>query len=151
MASDLTTDDNQSVSTALNRILEQGCALVRLDNTEASSLKMAYEEGMEFFAMDAALRLRHGVPTRITGYRPYAYAHAGDPDKPDLNDSFLYWPHRREELENHKEINTFLDALEAYRVVAARIVHALFAQLREHSTTPPSSSSSGTRTRSCSR
>jgi isopenicillin N synthase-like dioxygenase len=132
MANHLTNEGDQKISTALRRLFSDGCAFIHMDDTDALKLSQACDEAMKFFAMDTESKLRSEVPTRITGYRPFAYAHAGDPDRPDLNDSFLYWPHRREAIENHNEITTFLDALEAYRLVMTRIVHALFVQLREH-------------------
>lgn len=132
MVNDLISDGDRTISAALGRILADGCALIHLDEADALRLNKARDEAMTFFAMDGEHKLRSGVPAGIAGYRPFAYAHAGDPDKPDLNDSFLYWPHRRETIKNHDEIAAFLDALEAYRAVAVRVVHALFVQLREH-------------------
>lgn len=120
------------MASIVSRILADGFALLRLDPSDAATLRQAYEKAMIFFAQDDASKLRYGVPTRIAGYRPYTYAHAGNPDKPDLNDSFLYWPHRREMLGSHTEISEYLDALEAYRIVTARIVAEVFAQLRKH-------------------
>jgi isopenicillin N synthase-like dioxygenase len=70
------------------------------------------------------------VPNRISGYRPFKYANTGSKDKPDYNDSFVYWRHRRASLPYQEEITRFLDAAEAYRQVTARIVRDLIEEMR---------------------
>ncbi|HEV2638834.1 MAG TPA: 2OG-Fe(II) oxygenase family protein [Actinocrinis sp.] len=110
-----------SSTTAFSRILSDGYAIVRLDLDEARRLAELYRESCEFFALETDRKLRYSVPNRVSGYRPHGYAHAGSPDKPDLNDSFLYWKRRRESLPHREEIDSYLDAAEAYRVVAAKI------------------------------
>jgi isopenicillin N synthase-like dioxygenase len=116
----------------LGRIREQGYALVRLEAGEARSLAAVHRGVMEFFAQSPSAKARHSVANRGSGYRPYAYAHAGDPARPDHNDSYLYWGRERRLPENHEEIEPLLDALEAYRLVAARITRGLVEQLRTH-------------------
>lgn len=114
----------------LDQILADGFGTVRLDPREAARLAFLYKEAAAFFAGEEPVKLRYSLPNRIAGYRPHGYAHAGAPDKPDLNDSFLYWKHRRELLAHHGEISSFLDAFEAYRTVAARITGDLIESLR---------------------
>ena len=116
----------------LSRIREQGYALVRLDADEAELLAAVFRGMMEFFAQSPSAKARHGMPNRGTGYRPYAYAHAGDPDRPDHNDSYLYWGRERRLPEHHEEIEPLLDGLEAYRRVAARVTRGLIEELRTH-------------------
>lgn len=110
--------------------MTQGYALTRLDEREARHLAAVHEGMMAFFAQDADAKARHGVPNRSTGYRPYAYAHAGDPDRPDHNDSYLYWGRDRKLPAHHEEIKPLLDALEDYRRVAARVTREVIEGLR---------------------
>jgi isopenicillin N synthase-like dioxygenase len=119
-----------SWSTVFDEILSSGFGTVRLDPGEAQRLTGLYREAAAFFALDPPTKLRHSVPNRSIGYRPHAYAHAGYPDKPDLNDSFLYWQSKHRAPSNPDEISSFLDALEAYRVVTARIVSNLVEVMR---------------------
>jgi isopenicillin N synthase-like dioxygenase len=114
----------------LAQILAEGYATVRLDADAAARLATLYSEATQFFARDTEAKLQYSVPSRSTGYRPHAYAHAGLPDKPDLNESFLYWPQKSKTPPNDHEITAFLDAYEAYRVVAARIAGELIDELR---------------------
>lgn len=126
------SDHSGSSPDVLKQILASGIATVRLDSTEARLLTELYRESVAFFSLDTEKKLRYGVPNRNTGYRPHGYAHAGYPDKPDLNDSFLYWKHRREPVPYQEEIATFMEAFEAWRSVAARIVSDLVNSLREY-------------------
>lgn len=114
----------------LAQILAEGYSTVRLDPEEARRLAALLREATEFFERGPEARLLHAVPNRSTGYRPHAYAHAGVPDKPDLNDSFLYWPQKSKTPPNDHEITAFLDAQEAYRLVAGRIAAELIDELR---------------------
>jgi isopenicillin N synthase-like dioxygenase len=119
------------LSDILDQIASEGYALIRLDPSEARRLAELHREATEFFALDTDAKLRHAVPNRSTGYRPHAYAHAGYPDKPDLNDSFLYWPQASKTPPNSGEIGPFLAANEAYRQVAARITGDVIDCLRD--------------------
>lgn len=114
----------------LDQLVTRGYALTRLDERETRHLAAVYEGMMAFFAQDADAKARHGVPNRSTGYRPYAYAHAGDPDRPDHNDSYLYWGRDRKLPGHHEEIKPLLDALEDYRRAAARVTHEVIEGLR---------------------
>lgn len=116
----------------LDQLLARGHALTRLDELQARHLAAVHQGMSAFFAQDADVKARHGVPNRSTGYRPYAYAHAGDPARPDHNDSYLYWGRDRKLPGRHEEIKPLLDALEDYRRVAARITHEVIEQLRAH-------------------
>lgn len=116
--------------TMLAQILAEGYSTVQLDPPEARRLAAVHHEATAFFARDTEARLLHAVPNRSTGYRPHAYAHAGVPDKPDLNDSFLYWPQKSKTPPNDRQIASFLDAQEAYRLVARRIAAELIDELR---------------------
>ncbi len=116
--------------TILDQILADGYATVRLDPQDAAQLAALYEEATAFFARDEDEKLRYSVPNRATGYRPHAYAHAGDPDRPDLNDSFLYWPQEEKTPPNADAIAPFLTAYEKYRQVAAQITADVIDQLR---------------------
>ncbi|MEU7769557.1 2OG-Fe(II) oxygenase family protein [Nocardia sp. NPDC049190] len=117
--------------TPLDQLLSEGCAVVAIGPGGAAALSTLYNEATEFFRADEAMKLRFGVPDRTNGYRPFGYAHAGDPENPDLNDSFLYWKHRRN-IPNCTEITPFLDALENYRAIAAGITTAIIRDLSEH-------------------
>jgi isopenicillin N synthase-like dioxygenase len=116
---------NSASSAALDQILSQGHGTVRLDDSEAALLSGLYREATDFFTKDTPDKLRYSVPNRISGYRPFKYANTGSNDKPDYNDSFVYWRHRRASLPYQEEITGFLDAAEAYRRVTARIVRDL--------------------------
>jgi isopenicillin N synthase-like dioxygenase len=124
--------DASPSTSVLDQVMHQGYALVRLDETETGHLAAVYQGVLAFFAQDVADKARHGVPNRSTGYRPYAYAHAGDPDRPDHNDSYLFWGRDRKLPGHHEEMKPLLDMLEDYRRVAARITHEVIEELRAH-------------------
>jgi isopenicillin N synthase-like dioxygenase len=127
-----TTTDARKHSTILDQILSNGFATVRLGSFEAQNLADLYREATAFFASGTSAKLRYSVPNRISGYRPHGYAHSGSAYEPDLNDSFLYWKHRRKTLPYHEEIGSFLDAFETYRLVAAKIVTDVVENLQAH-------------------
>jgi len=113
----------------LEQIFSTGSATLRLDSSGADRLADLFRESRSFFSSETSEKLRYSVPNRNNGYRPHGSAHSGSPDKPDLNDSFLYWKHRRETLPSHQDIGPFLDALEAYRLVAAAVVNDVIESL----------------------
>lgn len=117
--------------TMLDRILAEGYATVRLDPSDAERLAALCREAGEFFARDTEAKLRHSTPNLGTGYRPHGSAHSGYADKPDQNDSFLYWLPSYKTPPNDGEIAAFLAANEAYRQVVARITAELIESLRE--------------------
>lgn len=117
--------------TMLDRILTEGYATVRLNPSDAERLASLCREADEFFARDADLKLRHSTPNLGTGYRPHGAAHSGYAEKPDRNDSFLYWAPSYKTPPNEQEIAGFLTAYEAYRQVVARITADLIEELRK--------------------
>lgn len=119
--------------TLLEQIRAEGYALMRLSPADTGRLEAVYREATAFFGREPAEKLRHGFPGRNNGYRPIGYAHSGSAQTPDTNDSFLYWPDRRGQFtEPQPPIDGFLDALEAYRQIAARITTDLIAELSAH-------------------
>ncbi|HEU5332363.1 MAG TPA: 2OG-Fe(II) oxygenase family protein [Actinocrinis sp.] len=119
-------------SAVLDQIFARGYASVRLESAGSELLDGLYAKASGFFAKSEGEKLRYGVENRITGYRPFSYANTGSADKPDLNDSFLYWKHRRDAQPNQGEIAGFLNAAEAYRAVAAEVVVDVIEELRAH-------------------
>jgi len=119
-------------SAVLDQIFSRGYASVRLESAESAVLDELFKKATGFFSMSESEKLRYGVENRITGYRPFSYANTGSADKPDLNDSFLYWKHRRESQPHQGEIAAFLDAAEAYRAVAAEVVSDAIKELCEY-------------------
>lgn len=115
----------------LDRILTDGYATVRLDPSDADRLAILYREASDFFARGTESKLRHSTPNLGTGYRPHGAAHSGYADKPDQNDSFLYWTPSYKVPPNAGEIGAFLTASEAYRQVVARITGELISELRK--------------------
>ena len=115
----------------LDRIVTDGYATVRLDPSDAERLANLYREASEFFTRDTETKLRYSTPNLGTGYRPHGAAHAGYADKPDQNDSFLYWSPSYKTSPNEHEIAGFLTACEAYRQVVARITAQLIDELRK--------------------
>lgn len=118
-------------STLFERLLTDGTCIVKLSPAEAGHLAEFYRESAVFFASDTAVKERYSVPNRVSGYRPHGYAHAGYPDQPDLNDSFLYWQRRRAHLPHQEEISSFLDAAEAFRAATVRIARDVIESMRE--------------------
>jgi isopenicillin N synthase-like dioxygenase len=117
------------LSDLLDQFASEGLALVRLDSAEARRLAGLHRAAESFFSLGTDAKMRHSVPNRSTGYRPHAYAHAGVPDKPDLNDSFLYWPQQSKTPPDSDAISGLLTAFEAYRQVAARITAEVVKEL----------------------
>jgi isopenicillin N synthase-like dioxygenase len=119
-------------SNVLDELLSRGYAFVRLDPMCSTALENLYRASTSFFALDLEQKLRYSVQNRVLGYRPFAYANTGSVDKPDLNDSFLYWKDRGESLTFAHEISGFLDAAEGYRTIVAGLVHDVVGELSRH-------------------
>lgn len=116
----------------LDRIMADGYATLRLGPSDAERLAALHQESSEFFGRSADAKRRHSTPNLGTGYRPHGAAHSGYADKPDQNDSFLYWLPSFKTPPNEHEITGFLTAYEAYRQVVARITSELTDELRKH-------------------
>lgn len=117
------------VMTMLDQILTDGCATVRLDPSDAERLAILYRTAGEFFARDTETKLRYSTPNLGTGYRAHGAVHSGYAEKPDQNDSFLYWPRSDKLPPNDRELGGFLAACEAYREVVAQITAQLIDEL----------------------
>jgi isopenicillin N synthase-like dioxygenase len=121
-----------ATSSLWRQILTKGFGTVHLDPTDARTLSRLYESAMQFFAMDTSAKLRHSTPRRNVGYRPYGQVYVHSPERPDLNDSFLYWTNTRARLQHRQEIGLFLERLDAYQSVTAGIVRDLVREMRAH-------------------
>jgi len=121
-----------SSSSAFGQILTNGFATITLESAHVRALENLYAEAEAFFVKDESTKLRYGTPNRVVGYRPPKYAHTGSIDKPDLNDSFLYWNDKRKSVPNSDELEPFLTAIEAYRAVAETIVTRVMESMRSH-------------------
>jgi isopenicillin N synthase-like dioxygenase len=117
--------------TMLDQILADGYAKVRLAPSNADRLVTLYRVAAEFFARDTDTKRRYSTPNLSTGYRPHGASHSGYADKPDQNDSFLYWTPSYKVPPNDHEISGFLAACEAYRQVVAQITAELIDDLRK--------------------
>lgn len=113
-------------------LLREGFAICRLDDAASRSVSELYTLSTEFFLQDTATKSRHVVSNLSNGYRPLMSSHSGSPDRPDLSESFLYWPHRRNAIPSHAEITPLLGALESYRQATVAITGALIEGLRAH-------------------
>lgn len=114
------------------KLLDEGFAVCRLDAAASRSVRELYTLSTEFFLQDVSAKSRHLISNLSNGYRPLMSSHSGSPDRPDLSESFLYWPHRREAIPSHEQIAPFLDALENYRRSVAEITHTVLEGLRAH-------------------
>jgi isopenicillin N synthase-like dioxygenase len=119
-------------SRLLRQIFTDGYGTVQLDSGQAQALAGLYQSAIEFFSWDTSLKLRHSTSRRNVGYRTYGHAHGQTPDRPDLNDSFLYWPSTRAKLDHPEEIEPFLSRFEAYQSVVTQITRGLIDDLRAH-------------------
>ena len=114
------------------KLLDEGFAVCRLDAAASRSVRELYTLSTEFFLQDVSVKSRHLISNLSNGYRPLMSSHSGSPDRPDLSESFLYWPHRREAIPSHEQIAPFLDALENYRRSVAEITHTVLEGLCAH-------------------
>ena len=119
--------------TLLSQISETGYARVRLNGAQKRLLAELYDQTMVFSRWSAERKSRFRTPRLNNGYRPLGSAHAGDPNLPDHNDSFLYWGRRSaESIPAREEIAPLLSALESYRGhVAAAVMYRLVVELCE--------------------
>lgn len=114
------------------QLLDEGFAVCRLDAAGSRSVRELYTLSTEFFLQEVPKKSRHLVSNLSNGYRPLKSSHSGSPERPDLSESFLYWPHRRDAIPSHDQIAPFLDALESYRRAVAQITRAVIDGLRAH-------------------
>jgi len=129
----------QAMGPLLTDIKQHGFARVRLNAEQQTALDALWQQTIDFSKLPAAQKSRYSLPKLNNGYRPLGAAHAGDPDVPDYNDSFLYWGETSAEAIAHRdEIQPLLSALEAYRsVVAVPIMSKLVAELCHYYGTNP--------------
>ncbi|TMQ90974.1 hypothetical protein ETD83_33010 [Actinomadura soli] len=118
----------------LSQIFSDGYARAGLDAKQAALLADLYGRLREFFASDDRIKIRYASNDFLGGYRPTGFVHAGDPQQPDMNDSFIYWdPDRSRKIPHAEEVQWLLKALDAYRQgVAMRIVADLVRELCDH-------------------
>ena len=114
-------------------IFEWGYARVTLDRRQTAALKMLRQLSASFFAQSFSDKQRHSVPDLSVGYRAPKSSHSGNPDAPNLNESFLYWSARENSIPGCERISGWLGAIErCRRLVAAPIAAKLVMELCAH-------------------
>src|ERR1051326_6503913 len=104
------------VTTPATRVLATGNATVTLTEDAVAALAALREEAARFFALDQAVKRRHGSDN--SGFLPSGGAYSVTPDPPDLNESFLYLGDDPSTVPNRDQIAPLMRALGTYWTVA---------------------------------
>ncbi|MFF4402283.1 hypothetical protein [Streptomyces sp. NPDC001480] len=96
-----------------------------------AALSILRAEAAAFFSLPESVKRQHGSADFNFGFRPYGRQYSVSPDRPDLNESFVYWANHRSKIPNGNRITPFLDALSAYWEIAARATEGILAGLAD--------------------
>lgn len=118
------------VTTPATQILATGNATVTLTENAAAALAALREEAARFFALDQAAKRRHGSDN--SGFLPSGRAYSVTPDRPDLNDSFVYLGDDPSTVPDSGQIAPLMRALGTYWTVAAGIAESILRDMAAH-------------------
>lgn len=116
---------------AAHDLISIGHTWVSLDGTEVARLFRLYREATRFFSRSVEEKLRYSVPGLTTGYRHFRASNTGSADRPDSNDSFLWWGSHRLPP-GADEIADLLEAADDWRLLMRDLITTVLEGLAHH-------------------
>jgi isopenicillin N synthase-like dioxygenase len=87
-----TKDNHQSSGiAAASALLEEGVAVVNIDQHLSSLTARIFNEGTPFFELDGDSKQKFAMSSSLEGYRPLGQEYSQIPERPDLSESFSWW------------------------------------------------------------
>jgi isopenicillin N synthase-like dioxygenase len=115
-----------AVIKAARDIINNGYAVVTLDDPDASNLRTAISTAVDFFQRPLADKTAHGSSDHNYGYRPFGIEYSLSPDRPDMNECFTLWSSRLDLIPNATDIpeltESFLDWRDSLAPLAGAIL-----------------------------
>jgi len=118
-----------AVAKAARDIIDNGYAVVTLDDLDAANLRTAISTAVEFFQRPQADKLAHGSSDHNYGYRPFGIEYSKTPDRPDMNECFTLWSSRLDLIPNAADITDLNDSFLSWRDSLAPLVAAILDEV----------------------
>ena len=119
-------------SIALRQILEQGYALLSLNDEQADRLAGALDAGRRFFTLPADRKARYASTDMNHGYRPLGREFSITPQRPDLNECFTIWHDRLDLIPHSADLPELTEAWRRWRDSLVELVDGVLAELARH-------------------
>jgi isopenicillin N synthase-like dioxygenase len=118
-----------AVSKAARDLLDQGYAVVKLDEIDAGNLHDAISTAVRFFQEPLDTKLAHGSTDHNYGYRPFGIEYSLTPDRPDMNECFTLWSSRLDLVPNADGIADLTGSFLSWRDSLVPLVTAVLDQV----------------------
>jgi isopenicillin N synthase-like dioxygenase len=118
-----------AVAKAARDIIDNGYAVVALDDLDAGNLQTAISTAVDFFQRPLADKTAHGSSDHNYGYRPFGIEYSLTPDRPDMNECFTLWSSRLDLIPNAADITDLTDSFMAWRDSLAPLVGAILDEV----------------------
>jgi len=118
-----------SVASAARDILDNGYAVVKLDDVHEYAVHHAIKTANQFFERPLEDKNAHGSTDHNYGYRPYGVEYSISPDRPDMNEVFTLWASRLDLIPNAADIPELTDAFLNWRDSIAPLVKAILDEV----------------------
>jgi isopenicillin N synthase-like dioxygenase len=119
------TAGGAAIKAAARKIIDNGYAVVKLDDLGAQRLETALSTATRFFRRPLADKIAHGSTDHNYGYRPFGVEYSVSPDRPDMNECFTVWSSRLDLIPNAADIADVTEAFLAWRDSLAPLVQAI--------------------------
>lgn len=117
------------ISAAARDIIENGYAVVKLADLDASRLTSAIATAVDFFQRPEEDKLKHGSDDHNYGYRPFGIEYSITPDRPDMNECFTLWSSRLDLIPNSSDIVELTESFLGWRDSLAPLVGAILDEV----------------------
>jgi isopenicillin N synthase-like dioxygenase len=118
-----------AVAKAARDIIDNGYAVVALDDLDAGNLHTAISTAVDFFQRPLADKTAHGSSDHNYGYRPFGIEYSLTPDRPDMNECFTLWSSRLDLIPNAGDIVDLTESFLAWRDSLAPLVAAVIDEV----------------------
>ena len=125
------TAPSAAIEQAARDILDQGYAVVKLDDVDAFNLHNAISTAVKFFERPLEDKAAHGSTDHNYGYRPFGVEYSISPDRPDMNECFTVWASRLDLIPNAGDIDDLTGAFLSWRDSLAPIVKAILDEVAQ--------------------
>ena len=125
------TAPSAAIEQAARDILDQGYAVVKLDDVDAFNLHNAISTAVKFFERPLEDKAAHGSTDHNYGYRPFGVEYSISPDRPDMNECFTVWASRLDLIPNAGDIDDLTGAFLSWRDSLAPMVKAILDEVAQ--------------------
>ena len=139
MTATVTPLNQAAIAKAAGDILDQGYAVVKLSEVDATNLQNAIATANQFFRRPLEDKIAHGSTDHNYGYRPFGIEYSVTPERPDMNECFTLWSSRLDLIPNAADIEDVTESFLAWRDSLAPLVQAILDEVAKafHTGTAP--------------